>query len=166
MKKNILVISLLLLTLSVFSQYYTADNVFMSAWTAKHNTNNVYKRAIIDFSDSNLIVEWNKHKMIQPSTQNIHTLSYDNTEHALKIAYQYIGDGIADNYDGAVTMGYGYRRKNDSTTQGSTNVFNPFLENDSIIGSYIDMSDLNNRSIRVTYKVKNLLDSASIRIDL
>jgi len=168
MKKNLLLAVSLFLTVSLSAQTSTANNSFIAAWSAKHNTNNVFKRAVLDFSDSNLIVEWNNHKMIQPSTQNIHTISYDNTEHALKIAYTYIGDGTADNYDGAVTMGYGYTRKNDSTSQGSTNAFNPFLENDSIIGSYIDMSDVNNRSIRFTYKVKNLdlTDSASIRFDL
>jgi hypothetical protein len=166
MKRHLLIVSLLLLTLSAFSQWYTADDVFMSAWSAKHNSGTQYRRAVLDFSDSNLFVEWSKHKLVQPSTQNIHTLSYDYTEQALKIAYHYIGVGAADNYDGAVTLGYGYIRKNDSTSQGNTQLFNPFIEQDSIIGSYINMSDVNNRSIRVTYKVKNLSDIASIRIDL
>ena len=173
MKKALLVFVPILISFTFYGQS-DADATFLNAWSAKHNSNNQYQRAVLDFSNQALYIEWTNNKIEEKSTQNSYTVSYDNAEQALKISYKYIGDGVHDgtaandNYDGSVSFGYGYVKKNDSTRNGSTAKFNPFVEMDSIIGSYINMSDPLNRQIRVTYKVKNLSaqDSASFRIDL
>ena len=173
MKKALLVFVTILISFTFYGQS-DADATFLYAWSAKHNSNNQYQRAVLDFSNQALYTEWTKNKIEEKSTQNSYTVSYDNAEQALKISYKYIGDGLHDgiaandNYDGSVSFGYGYVKKNDSTRNGSTATFNPFVEIDSIIGSYIDMSDPNIRNMRVMCKVKNLSaqDSASVRIDL
>jgi len=165
MKKVLLTVAAALASMAMFGQ--GADAAFYTAWSAKHNANNQFKLAVLDFSDSAMVKEWRTaRKEFETSAENSHDVSYDATEKALKIAYKYLGTAANDNYSGTVTFGYLYTKKNDSTSAGCTTAFNPFLEKDSIVSDFINMTDSANRSIRVTYKVKNLADSASMRIDI
>ena len=164
--KKIITIPVLLLCSSTFGQTY-ADENFIKAWSAKHNSDKVYDKAILNFNDPKLFEEWNNNKIQEIADQNSYVVTYDATEKALKISFKYLGDGEADgyaskdNYDGSVSFGYGYTQRN----KGSE-TFNPFIDNDSIVASYIDMTSRDNRQMRLTYKIKNLSDSASLRFDL
>jgi uncharacterized protein YjdB len=166
MRKILLTVAGSLAALTMFGQ---ASSAFLSAWSAKHNSTNQYKKAVLDFSDSTLYNEWNANQLINLGSpqQGQYTVDYSKTEKALHIHYKFIGTAGNDNYSDAVIFGYGYKQVNDSATP-NTAVFNPFLEKDSIIGSYIDMTDSTTRELKLTMKVANLAstDSATVRCDI
>ena len=155
------------ITGQIYSQIGGADKAFINAWSAKHNKNNQYQGVVMDFTDSTIYHEWTKSPELEYSATNVYTPTWDATNKALKIHYKYTGTGKEDNYSGAVNIGKGITKKNDSLSYNSTSVFNPFLENDSIIAKeYIDMRDTTHRSIAVYCKLVNNDDSASLRFDI
>ena len=114
MKKTVLTVASAILSLTMLGQ--NADQVFIDAWTARHNKNNQRSGVLMDFRDSTIFYNQVAAGLeIETSATNVYDMSWDATNKALKIHMKFTGDGKADNYSGAVAVGTGIKKKKADT---------------------------------------------------
>jgi hypothetical protein len=173
MKKTVISTVILLLSIGMFAQVKTAGltnksthtDSLNSMWTAnKASTINPRPTLItFDFSDTTTI-PFSKFFTYSPSNGNpsinYYTCSWDSIEGALKVSFD-CTNVSPSNY--SAYLSYNWIEKINKS--GLT--FNPFINpEDSIKGVLLDMSKNNARTMKVTYKVTNLIDSASMQFNI
>lgn len=170
MKKVILLSLLFVFSLTTYAQITAADSTHLDSvlvlWNAKKRAEAISKYVYIDYSDS-LLCPTKKNGVtnlqkfwISNASENEYILSYDKTEKALRVDFSFTKvDPWYQTYGNFNSFGFNLVK---AILNSSSQSFNPFTQNDSVIGTFVDMSRRQN--ITITYKTQNLAADANISL--
>jgi hypothetical protein len=161
--KKFITLSIVLFSSYTFYAQSHLDSI-KTMWNAKKRATAVTENLFIDYSDTSLcpttLNSTTNYKHFWTNDPNVYSLSYDNTEKALRVDFKYPGSSYNPNY-----LGFGFNVIDFVNSVKGTN-FDPFLETDSIIGVFVNMLYSSNQQLTLEYKTQDLSSKATISVNL